>query len=145
MRYTPVYRVRLSCLIFTVLADVGSPLFNGKEPSLLLISPVLSGALHRGLHKNKTEDRKPDFNLISLKKKLLWEAQAYRDSATETSAMTTRVYLHLLYLGLICVFGEEKAADKSNCWDQIWQQQTNDGLHYAKMCKTVHQIIQMHY
>lgn len=40
MHHSPVYRVRLSRLIFTVLADVGSPLFNGKEPSLFLISPV---------------------------------------------------------------------------------------------------------
>lgn len=85
-----MYRVRLSCLIFTVLADVGSPLFNGKEPSLLLISSVFfSGALHRDLHRNETEDRKPDFSLFSLKKKLLKkllfkkeeEAQADQDSA----------------------------------------------------------------
>lgn len=45
--HAPVYRVRLSRLIFAVLADVDSPLSNGKEPSLVLISPVFSGALHR--------------------------------------------------------------------------------------------------
>lgn len=45
MRHTIVYWVRLSCLIFTVLSGVCLPLFNGKEPSLFLISPVFFSVL----------------------------------------------------------------------------------------------------
>lgn len=30
-------------------------------------SLVFSGTLHKGLHKNETEDRKPDFNLFPLR------------------------------------------------------------------------------